>query len=220
MNVIRSIISKPFLTLISLIGIIVLGLIAILIESYWAALALACIAGIIIIFSLIYALKQKKYGRFIIYLAIYLTPVLFVSFWWFVFHAMFTPQTFIVTDEFYNEYLVNETLTQDLELEVLCKKDKIITGGFGASDYRALCIYKVNETQAKRLEIIFNNDSIFDSIESSTLDGIIEESKTLVCSQDITYDECGYKKYNHGLISYFIFSGNKQYLLFYIDYWR
>jgi hypothetical protein len=132
----------------------------------------------------------------------------------------FGPEFRIVDKQFYNEHFESHSSLQNIKLNVYCKQDTIFGGiGAGGNDYSAVCIFRVNKNQVKKIENIFRNENNFVKLEISEFEDIIKESKDLNCSQKIKYGKYGYKSIIHsdfGSKSSFVFSKDKNYLLFYI----
>jgi hypothetical protein len=217
MNIIRSIITKPLLTLFCIIATLGLSLIAFSYEAFIGALGLVLVAIIIMIAPVVYTIRLKKWDRLVVYLLIYaflpvfcliaLTPVL-------------APGPMIVDKKFYNEHFESHSSLQNIKLNVYCKQDTIFGIGPGGSDFSAVCIFRVNKNQVKKIENRFRNDTSFVKLEISKFEYIIKESKDLNCSENIKYGKYGYKSMiRSDLESSFVFSKDKNYLLFYIDSW-
>lgn len=224
MNIIRSIITKPLFTSFCIIATLGLSLIAFNYDGFIANLGLVLVgvAIIIMIASVVFTIWLKKWGRLIIYLLIHAFLIIVYVFAVFIiaFAPELSPKVMIGDKQFYNEHFERHTSLQNTKLDVYCKQDTIIGIGPGGGDYSAICIFQVNENQVKEIENRFSNDTNFVKLDISEFEYIIKESTDLNCSQNITYGKYGYKSMiRFDLESYFVFSKDKNYLLFYISYW-
>jgi len=224
MNIIRSIITKPLFTSFCIIATLGLSLIAFNYDGFIGNLGLVLVgvAIIIMIASVVFTIRLKKWGRLIIYLLIHAVFLIVYVFAFFIiaFAPELGPKVMIGDKQFYNEHFERHTSLQNTKLDVYCKQDTIIGIGPGGGDYSAICIFQVNENQVKEIENRFSNNTSFVKLEISEFEYIIKESTDLNCSQNITYGKYGYKSMiRFDLESYFVFSTDKNYLLFYISYW-
>lgn len=223
-KIIRSIITKPLFTALSIIITLGLSLIAFNYDGFIGIIGLVSVglAVIIMIASVIRIFRLREWGRFIIYLLMH--SVLLIVYVFAFLIVAFAPelgQKVMIGDrQFYNEHFERHTSIQDLKLDVYCKQDTIIGIGPGSGDFSAICIFQVDKNQTKEIENKFISDTSFIKLEIPEFEYIIEESKDLECKQNITYCEYGYKSnIRFDMESYFIFSKDKDYLLFYISYW-
>ena len=125
----------------------------------------------------------------------------------------------VVVKDFYKNQFKEYTLIDDLELNMACEKDKIREMVNG--DFDATCIFKLSQNQATIIESRLNLNP---NMRKENLDKI-EESlyfvNELECYKNIKFSNYGYVSELdvtfHGY-SYYIFSKNKDYLLFYIKH--
>lgn len=209
--------SKPFLVLISIFFLLAGSLISEFYSFYLASILLI-LALTIIIVSVVYSIVFKKWRLLFKYILIhfFIIPlsVLIIGI-----SLPQGPDIISGNENFYaNKFKYHTSIDVLNDFDIYCKQDTIYGIGPGGGDYRATCIYSVNKKQVELIEKKLKTDSVFQKVSFDDYKEIILETQNFNCSKKIIYNDSGYKSGN-GMYSYIVFSKDKKYMLFCIDYY-
>jgi hypothetical protein len=216
------ILSKPTLVIACSFSFLVGSLILFFYNLYLGGLLLIIALSVLII-SIIYSIIYKKWGMLIIYISVHIFFFILYIFigLLFAFIPSLVPQMILGDEVFYKDkFKIHTSIDIVNNLDIYCKQDTIIGIGPGGGDYKAICIFSINKDQIKYIENKLYNDTIFKRVSSVDFQNIIEDTRDLNCASSIIYRDYGYKSGNESLMySYVIFSKDKSYMLFCVDYY-